>query len=686
MLSIINAKYNIISNLEDNNITEDFDDLRFLILEDNNNITEDNNKMTEDYNDIKNFIKYYFEENKYIILPDYINNLLNHYRGIDYINVDTIAFSIIYPNIDNLILDNNINYLKKKKKEIILNIKNNNYSVNELNNFIEYYIKYIKNIVNIIYGEKKNINNILLNFDKEILSNSKLHIFLQKEFNKMKNGDNINLLLINIKKINNNHQWFLKLIKNYIEKNIEIINYPIPEKYNKINEINYLIDYFNEIYNKFIFLLHAELINITTFIIDKIKSIVVELLNDHLNNYLIIEMVEIFKKLYNFIIKINEDHKYIIKFSLSNYIYSHFKNINKLNDGEINDLLLLLSNNIKLIETNSYIFDSLNQDLIYNKLNDNIINNILLIKYIKDKTTFFDIYRKNLIKRLLSNNFNIDKEENICLLFENAGYIRNIYKIKKIIHDVVKSKLSLNDFNRKNKINLDLIITSYGNWDINYNNGYILKFDNQNLQLFNYLSKFNTFYENENNNKKLMYLFQYGEINITFEQDANKFIEITLLPIQLLVLELFDTYNKIIIDDIMKQSFFNNYSNEFKIDIINSIIISDIVYNNNNILSLNKSSNINPDFINIYKNNSLNNRIIKFNENALTEENVMSCWVNHLIKIKSENFENLLILLNNNINNFEIDNIKLSKVLNSMIDKDYIKLDENTNEYIKLYY
>jgi hypothetical protein len=66
-------------------------------------------------------------------------------------------------------------------------------------------------------------------------------------------------------------------------------------------------------------------------------------------------------------------------------------------------------------------------------------------------------------------------------------------------------------------------------------------------------------------------------------------------------------------------------------------------------------------------------------------EDAIKCWINKLLKLSSLNFNNLLNEINKNMVLFTIDKLLLEKVINKMIEMDYIELNSN-NEYYKLIY
>jgi hypothetical protein len=295
-----------------------------------------------------------------------------------------------------------------------------------------------------------------------------------------------------------------------------------------------------------------------------------------------------------------------------------------------------------------------------------------------------NIYHKLLIERILSNEINIENEELIInkLLLLFGPKLTN--KSFKVIFDYKKSLENLEIYKKKNNINIfNTITTSYSNWDINYNEGYVTFDSNNNVFLMNlesyiinYIKEYNVIYNNE---KKLIWLLQYGEIEINYNG-----LDIKLLPIQLIVLELYNIKNTFTFDEIINQSFFINYSNKFKENIINSLLNSNILINNNNKIYLNENNNISTNLIDIYINNINNvdnidkqqfNHII--NDLSYDREYIVKTNINHNLKLKSMDKDLLFNKLKNTISVFKLTEEIYNNTINKMIKYDYIMMENN---------
>jgi hypothetical protein len=262
---------------------------------------------------------------------------------------------------------------------------------------------------------------------------------------------------------------------------------------------------------------------------------------------------------------------------------------------------------------------------------------------------------------------------------------KTTFKIDKVINDFISSNDNVKNYTTN--ISFDNITTSYSNWDINYSQGYVeisstllTKPDNNFTKL---LSNYDSYYDKIYSNKrKLIWLLQYGEVNVTFLNS----IELKLLPIQLLVLEIFEYTDLVKLDKIKESSFFNNYSIKFRDSIINSLIIGGLLILTDNQLKLSNCVNIATNYIDIFINNSDKESVFIDTkaEIAHNREDIIKSIINHYLKISAKNKLELYDLVSRNIKLFELNEELFIKSINSLIKFDYIKYENNL--YTKLVY
>jgi hypothetical protein len=632
------------------------------------------NPTTEliDASQINNFIENYLESETYIIHPDYIHQLIWHNKILD---------------CDKLIDTNMKKHLKQIKTNITNFIKKGDFDISfGLNKLIKSYheeIKYLNTLFN-----SNNYQQYESLFQNNILSDPFLLSYLENEFSTLdiNKKEEIKTLIYNIKKLyvntNENYIWFLKFIGTTLRLTIPEINLTIPNK--QSCEFMMLINYISEI-NSYYSFLGWEKKNITSSLNDILYDKFMELLNieDFLQLHTLLKSkwYEINKLIAND--SVNKKIKVEFSIILSKYV----KKIKKYSQEEIYNLLnlVLFTNKIGLVE--SYILNIFHSPIILENIiiliNSNIISNIEFIinmipffSNIKEKDVFICEYQKHLIRRILSHDTLIENERTIVNMMIPVFGEKHIKKLSKIINDYQNSLLDYHNYNSINQQKLEVITTSYSNWDINWSNGFVNSYTSSS-QLGNYIETYNKFYQKRYKDKrKLLWLPQYGEIEIEYSG-----IKITLLPIQLMVLELFE--NKESHDEkfILNQPFFSNYSEQYKNDILKTFESSGILVHSNNNYVLTT---------NILKTNLINligsplNSISVYNDLALTRKYITSTCINSWLKKTSLTYEQLFTQLCKDIVLFTLTRELLTETLNWMVENDYIRLENNM--YNKIYY
>ena len=704
-----------------------------------------------DYNsNVLNFVEKYLESEISIIHPAFL------YQK---------TYNNEYQKTDNQILVIFKNYLKKLKVNIKKNIKNDNFSIdNELNKIIKNYIhkiNYLNSILKINKSEFFNLFHNIIIYDQIIIS------FIEVELTTLinNNSSEIKILLENIKVINEenikNYIWFLNLIGTILKNSIPQIKENINNK--QLYEIKLLTDYIINVKNKYNFIgIDTEHISkpIIEIYIDKIKTFI-NSVNEFDDFYFLIEY---FWKDINNVLFFNNENITTIKNVIAIKVQ---KKIQQLDDNtqecfKIIKLIILL-NDYKIAENQLFLLfnnDKINNYIIkfisYNIINDIDITNklILLLTSIKEKDVFIQKYHDELIKRLLSMKTTITAEKILNETMIKIFGEKEVKKIYKCINDYelsfehlntylsyeqinqslsteqinqslsteqmnqslsieqMNQNLSYEQMNMYNTLNftISLVTTSYDAWNINYNNGFLDKFNediNYKKGLLNFINSYNKFYKSIiNDKKKLIWLLQYGEVTVNYNNYTLK-----MLPIQLLILELFNYNNSLKLKDILSNKLLANYQSDYLNKIIISLVISGLLINNNNVLILSMSVD-NTDLINSYhictnlnnnctnlnnnctnlNNNctNLNNNCTNLNNNCTNEiishsrKDVICTLINHFLKKGDKNFDTLLKIISSEIKLFPVDKIILQKAIDYMINQDYIK--ELNDNYVKIYY
>ena len=640
-----------------------------------NIISEFNSNNSIDASQINNFIENYLESETYIIHPDYIHQLVWHNKISD---------------CDKLIDTNMKKHLKQIKTNITNFIKKGDFDISfGLNKLIKSYhdeIKYLNTLFN-----SMNYQQYEALFQNNILSDPFLLSYLENELSTLDitKKEEIKTLIYNIKRLyvntNENYIWFLKFIGTTLRSTIPEINLNITNK--QSCEFMMLLKYISEI-NSYYNFLGWEKKNIISSLNDILYDKFMELLNieDFIQLYTLLKSkwYDINKLLAND--SLNKKIKVEFSIILSKYV----KKIKKYSQEEIYNLLnlVLFTNKIGLVE--SYILNIFHSPVILENIfiiiNANIISNIEFIiniipflSNIKEKDIFISEYQKHLIRRLLSQDTLVENERTIINLMIPVFGEKYIKKLTKIVTDYMTSLLDFHNYNQINQHKIEVVTTSYSNWDINWSNGFVNSNSctNNKSQLGYYIETYNKFYQKRYKDKrKLLWLPQYGEIDIEYAGNT-----ITLLPIQLMVLELFETKESLSEKFILHQPFFNNYSEQYKNDILKTFESSGILQRSN------------TDYIlttNVLKTNLINligspvNSITVYNDLALTRKYITCTWVNSWLKKTSLSYEQLFTQLNKDIVLFVLSRELLTETIDWMIENDYIRLENDL--YNKIYY
>ena len=683
-----------------------------ISLNDNNNII-DNNIIYDTkliiIDIITNFFDNYLNYNQRTFISEYINQYI--FNRDKY---DNIIFTTIITNINNLIKK----YIIDERNNIRLFIKEDNYSFYNLNKFIKEYIIKIT-YISCIFKENKILINSIEYLSEFIISDSIILLFIENQILlfSINNNYEIKKFILTIQKISIKYDdkiynQFIKKLCIILNKNIiyDIYN-ELPANLKRINLLNNNINYYNKIllyyeyiscdlvydiipniYNNFINIIKLNSLNEIEYIIsNKILDLIYIFNNKSIStNNLIVEICNLIQRIFdtnsNEIILINNiSNKIISIINILNNLASLFKN-NEYNIHIFNELN-------KLIDTDIFITTIYNEinSLVKNNNSKKIISLLTLIINIKDKDIIINKYTNFLEKRLLYYfiDYNSDKTQ-----FKNYIFLENIiadflkkklgnkyvYKIYKMISDID------NSYNIQLNNTLHIIINiSYNNWNINYSDCVIsykiLKLlKNTPNRLIEYIMDYNNLYNIKYSDERLLnWYLHYGEVDITY-LDQN----LKMLPIQFMVVEMYNNKDIISLDEIINSIFFTNYPNKFRNDIINSLVTSKLFSITNNNLILTTNGVFKQDLITIFFDESEYIHDKKIEELALSYNDIIISNINHILKLKSLNYNELFDIVKNNIKVFNLDNKIFEIAIDYMINKDYIKIDNLI--YKKIYY
>ena len=584
--------------------------------------------------------------------------------------------------------------------------------------------------INVVQEGINQLNNL-------IISDSLILMFIEEYLISFSNTnhDDIKQLFLIIKKLskydnncvffNNIFNKMLKTTCNIFKKHlINQDELPLPDNIKRLQKLNDALDYCNQTLEYYDFIVSD--LNIYN---DGIYQITMEYLIDVIKYNSIIEIEFMFDVLYNRLNKIVFTASFSTKLDLLKRLSIEFVNLIdrtlKL-DLSLNilqlitilkyvDLIINSSSNKKIINKkisdfliNDELIDKINfyiNELINNEKYDDVLKLLNFTTGTKNKDVFFAKYYQYLIKRLmhivsikspeLINKY-IHQENNIIVLFCSQNRIdkKLTYKIKKVIDDTLISDFNNLKFNNLyspyDKRKLTVITTSYNCWDINQSEGIVSSSIIDSISstlLGEQLAAYQHFYNKLYNNERIINWFpHFGEVSITYLEQT-----LIMLPIQFMVLECFSSIEILPIYHIINSNFFFNYTDKFKKDIINSLVISKLLQIKNDNLILSTKGTFQKNLIDIFISNSDYVEIweAQRNDELIHSRNeIISTNINHVLKLKGplgrgDLFEQINIMCSNI---FELDDIIFDKTLLNMINMDYIKLDTTINTYEKLLY
>ena len=663
------------------------------------------------------FENLFLNSNERVFHNDFIIQIIRFRKDID-------VSEIILRHLDN--------YLKEKKISIRNSIKKGNFEIDSgLNSLIKNYFDKINICSFFISDNEKIMSYGLSQLYHKIITDPSLLTFLTYEISSLEesNVNSIKKLITVMKKISivnpdtKSYQWFLFIIassiKTIMDKNINK-TYPISnENYQQIINFKENLSLYQKV-ETFYSYVGIDIRIITDSITGIIWSSFIKIMNScsSIELYYLIEYNKNILKtiittdlnhsftnqVFVFIILQEEKHKNST--NLINFIKC-FQSIHELvlpSGNSRNKINSKISEIFSNEDSQNILLETINKTILTEKIN-NLYDILYFCSNIKNKDMFIEKYNRMLINRLLHKP-NIYIERKYYEVLYNIFGDKLLYKTNKILTDIESTihdkenfiKLSDN-IKKENKPFQDLsgynydivnvmnvITSSYNNWDANYSEGiipndFLKKYMNAYI-LLNMMYIYSEFYKLRYENKrKLNWYPHFGEVVFDFNG-----IEFKMLPIQFIILEHIYKVNKISKNDLINFQIFSGYNEHFKKSIVSSLLLGGIIILEDSNIKINSDiSKITTNYIDLFFTSSGYAdiwNIRREKELILSREEVLSSWINHFLKKESLEKIELMSKIKKSMNLFEFNIDFLDNVINDMITKDYIKYNKEKLEKI----
>jgi len=635
-------------------------------------------------------------------------------------------------DVSEIILRHLDNYLKEKKLAIRNSIKKGNFEIDSgLNNLIKSYYDKINICSYFISDTKKIMSYGLSQLYHKIITDPSLLTFLTYELSSLEksNINSIKKLTTVMKKISivnpdtKSYQWFLFIIassiKTIMDKNINK-TYPISnENYQQIINFKENLSLYQKV-ETFYSYVGIDIRIITDSITGIIWSSFIKIMNScsSLELYYLIEYNKNILKtiittdlnhsftnqVFVFIILQEEKHKNPT--NLINFIKC-FQTIHELvlPSGNSRDKInAKISEIFSNEESQNLLLETINKTILTEKIN-NLYDILYFCSNIKNKDIFIEKYNRMLINRLLHKP-NIYIERKYYEVLYNIFGDKLLYKTNKILIDIeytIEDKgnfIKLSD-NIKKENNLfqdsigynynivsvmNVVTSSYNNWDINYSEGiipdnFVKKYNNDYI-LLNMMYVYSEFYKLRYKNKrKLNWYPHFGEIVFDFNE-----IEFKMLPIQFILLEHIYKVTIISKNELINFQIFSGYNEHFKKSIVSSLLLGGIIILEDNNIKINSNtSKIASNYVELFFTSSSYADIWSVNrekELILSREEVLSSWINHFLKKESLEKMEIMFKIKKSMDLFEFTIDFLDNVIVDMCNKKYIKYNQEKLEKI----
>ena len=681
-------------------------------------------KVSFTIEDVENYFENLLNSDIRVLIPDYINQVI-WFEGI---NADDFTI-----NMDVHIK----NYLIQRRNNMRTFIKKENFEFSNLNKFLKNFIAKLEYLNTMLKSqENKVVKEGIRQLTNLIISDSLIMLFIEEQvilFDKSLKTEIETLLKLTktLGKYDSNETFIkmLKTIGNVFKKHlVNMEEYPLPENIKRIQKLSDNIKFCTSVkaYYKFVGdefkvfglpLIHLIIENLT----DVIQSNTLEEIEFTLENIwldfskIVLEtkfdgkdelISNMSKEIVCLIDKVLKQSGESNVFKLINIL----KYVDQLVDKQdckdiINQKIAVSLSSEELLEQ---IHSTINTLISENKSTE-ALKLLKFVSNVKDKDIFMSKYYQFLIKRLMDtiSKFEIKSSQNDSSKF--ASYIecekhildflrikfgdKQCYKINKVITDTELShddninfdKLTAGTFDNK----MTVITTSYSNWDVNQTEGIITNNIVESIkqtQLGKHLRNYLHYYELRYSNKRIINWFpHFGEVSVTYLNQ-----DLLMLPIQFMVMEMFNELERVPINEIQSARFFSNYSEKFRSDIIGSLVTSGLFKIQNDSMVLMSMGIFKSNLIEVFFTGSEYSSIWdqqRRDELCHTREEITNSVINTVIKNNNSGiaFDELFDLVKSKIQVFELDQSIFIKSVEYMCKSDYIKLEES-GKYVKLFY
>ena len=590
---------------------------KFGIIENHLKSEDNKNIVTK----IENYFENFLSSDIKVLVSDYVNQVI-WFKGINLEN-----FSV---NVDSHLK----NYLIQRRNNMRTFIKKENFELRHLNKFLKNFIGKLEYFNNIIKSsDDRVIKEGIKQLTNLIISDSFILLFIEEQIAHLNKElvNEIQTLVTLVKQLSkyDNLETFNKIIMTFanifIKQIVEMEEPPLPENIKRIQKLNETIKYCQQVKEYFKFM-SGDIDRIN----QQIYTMAIENLSDIIKNNSLEEIEYVFENTWNDINKLITETKFDGKDKLLNNISTEIislvnRSLKSQNPGYTFKIINFLKYADNIVNQSTHK-EIINQKVSSTLSSDVLIENILIIidslireskekdvikllnfvSNVKDKDMFVTKYYQYLIKRLMEkiSDFRthntvhkeyLSTEKRVFDFLKTKFGDKLVYKINKVIID---TEFSFEDNLNFNKLNMDgfvnkmtVITTSFNNWDVNQNEGLInskMVESIQTSQLGKHMINYQKYYELRYCNKRLLNWFpHFGEVNVTY---IGK--EIKMLPIQFMVLELFNDVNSVPVKDVLASQFLSNYISKFTNDIIGSLVSSGLFKMSNDSMSLISESDL----------------------------------------------------------------------------------------------